>query len=76
MGRHKPRRAGYRITHLTPPSEGRAYYRLTVPPGLAERIPEGAIFDPELTEAGLLYRIRPESVVDAEKKKPPSWVSG
>ena len=76
MGRHKKRRGGYRISHFCPSSEGRSYFRLTVPPSLAERVPEGAVFDPELTEDGLLYRIRPESVAGADKRRPPSWVVG
>lgn len=76
MGRHTQRSAGYRICGYSPPSEERDYYRLTVPPSLAERVPEGAVFDPELNEDGLLYRIRPESVVGADERKPPSWVVG
>lgn len=76
MGHQKQRSTGYRIRHYSPPSERRDSYLLAVPPSLAERVPEGAIFDPEFNEDGLLYRLRPESVVDAEEKKPPSWVVG
>lgn len=76
MARQRPNKTGYRIKHYSPPNEKKDAFGLTVPPSLAERVPEGAIFDPELNEDGLLYRIRPESVVEAEKKKPPSWVVG
>jgi hypothetical protein len=74
--RQRPSGAGYRITHLSKPSQGRAYYRLTVPPSLAERVPEGAIFDPELTEDGILYRIRPGSIPVDKVPRPPRWTVG
>jgi hypothetical protein len=72
----RPHRSGYRITRFRTPSDERNYYRLTVPPALAARVPEGAIFDSEITEDGLLFRIRPDSVADAGGKKPPSWSVG
>jgi hypothetical protein len=74
--RQRPRRSGYRITHLCAPTAERNYFRLTVPPALAARVPEGAIFDLEITEDGLLFWIRPDSVADAGGKKPPSWSVG
>jgi hypothetical protein len=74
--RSRPSGSGYRITHLSQPKKGRACYRLTVPPSLAERVPEGAIFDPELTEDGILYRIRPESAPVDDAPRPPRWAVG
>jgi len=48
----------------------RKVYRLTVPPEIAEALPDDIAFAPELTEDGLLYR-PVEGADDAPEL--PSW---
>jgi hypothetical protein len=56
-------------------ARGRANTRsLSVPAAIAVKIPDGAIFAPELTPEGLLYR--PVYVPEPENGEGPEWLKG
>lgn len=66
LGGHGP----YKITKAVV-TTGHPNYKIAVPRAMAEAMPEGIHFAPELTEEGILYRpVRPS----AEPITLPSWI--
>jgi hypothetical protein len=59
----------YKIRHSVAGTNQRKVYRLTVPPDLAEAIPNDQEFVPELTEDGILFR----PVESAPEREVPAW---
>lgn len=68
----RKKREGYKIrVGKVRPREGEEYksYSITVPPAIAEMVPDGTMFLVEATEEGILYR----RIVPKQPRKKPSW---
>lgn len=54
-----PQKKGVKLRHVGPNGRAKSLsFSLTVPPAIAVHIPPTARFDVELTDDGILYRIR------------------